>query len=56
MPNGGGILFYIRKDMPSTLLNFDMSIESFYIEINIKQKWLLVGTYNPNKKLNFKPS
>ena len=33
--NGGGILLYIRKDIPSTLLNFDMSIESFFIEINI---------------------
>ena len=50
--NGGGILLYIREDIPSTLLNFDMSIESFYIEINIrKKKWLLVGTYNPNKSL-----
>ena len=29
-----------------------MSIESFYIEINIrKKKWLLVGTYNLNKNL-----
>ena len=38
--NGGGILLYIREDIPSTLLNFDMSIESFYIEINIgKKKW-----------------
>ena len=45
--NGGGILLYIREDIPSTLLNFDMSIESFYIEINQrKKKWLLVGTYN----------
>ena len=50
--NGGGILLYIREDIPSTLLNFDMSIESFFIEINIrKKKWLLVGTYNPNKNL-----
>ena len=50
--NGGGILLYIGEDMPSTLLNSDMSIESFYIEINIrKKKWLLVGTYNPNKNL-----
>ena len=46
--NGGGILLYIREDIPSTLLNFDMSIESFYIR---KKKWLLVGTYNPNKNL-----
>ena len=49
---GGGILLYIRKDIPSTLLNSDMSIESFSIEINIrKKKWLLVCTYNPNKNL-----
>ena len=39
--NGGGILLYIREDIPSTPVNFDMSIESFYIEINIrKKKWL----------------
>ena len=39
--NRGGILLYIREDIPSTLLNFDMSIESFYIEINIRaKKWL----------------
>ena len=50
--NGGGILLYIREDIPSTLLNFDMPIESLFIEINIrKKKWLLVGTYNPNKNL-----
>ena len=50
--NGGGILLYIWEDIPSRLLNFDMSIESFYIEIKIrKKKWLLVGTYNPNKNL-----
>ena len=48
--NGGGILLYIWEDILFTLLNFDMSIESFYIEINIRKKiWLLVGTYNPNK-------
>ena len=40
--NGGGILLYIREDIPSTLLNSDMSIESFSIEINIgKKKWLV---------------
>ena len=33
--NGGGIRLYIREDIPSTLLNSDMSIGSFYIEINI---------------------
>ena len=40
--NGEGILLYIREDMPSTLLNSDISIEIFSIEINIrKKKWLL---------------
>ena len=28
--NGGGILLYIREDIPSTLPNSDMSIKSFY--------------------------
>ena len=50
--NGGGILIYIREVIPSTLLNSDMSIESFSIEINIRKKqWLLFSTYNPNKNL-----
>ena len=50
--NGGGILLYIRENMPSTLLNSDISIESFSIEITIrKKKWLLVCSYNPNKNL-----
>ena len=50
--NGGGILLYIVGDIPYTLLNSDMSIESFYIEINIKKKkWLLVCMYSPNKNL-----
>ena len=50
--NGGGILFYIREDIPFTLLNSDMPIESFYIEINRrKNKWPLFCTYSPNKNL-----
>ena len=50
--NGGGILLYIREDILSTLLNSDMSFESFSIEICIrKKKWLLVCTSNPNKNL-----
>ena len=50
--NGGGIVLYIRENIPFALLNADMSIESFYIEINIrKKKWSLVCTYNPYKNL-----
>ena len=48
--NGGDLLLYIREDIPPTLLNSDMSIESFSIEIDIrKKKWRLVCTHNPNK-------
>ena len=43
--NGGVILLYIREDIPSTLLNSDISIESFSIQINIREKkWLLFCT------------
>ena len=50
--NGGGILLYVRKDIPSTLLNTELLIEGFCIKINIrKKKWLLVCTYNQNKNL-----
>ena len=54
--NGGGILLFVRKDIPSTLMHTELLIEGFCTEINIrKKKWLLVCTYNPNIKLNFKP-
>ena len=36
--NGGGTLLCIREDIPSTLLNTNVSTESFYIEINIKKE------------------
>ena len=50
--NGGGILLYVREDIPSTLLNTELLIGGFCIEINIrKRKWLLVCTYNPNKNI-----
>ena len=39
--NGGGILLYIREDIPSKMLNPNMCIESFSLKINIrKKKWL----------------
>ena len=50
--NGGGILLDVREDIPSILLNTELLIEGFCIEINIrKKKWLLVCTYNPNKNV-----
>ena len=48
---GGGIMLYVREDIPSKLLLIDnQPIEGFYIEINLrKKKWLLCGSYNPNR-------
>ena len=49
--NGGGILFYVREDIPSKELNrhtFPNDIEGIFIEVNLrKQKWLMLGTYHP---------
>ena len=43
---------FFREDIPSTLLNTELLIEGFCIEINLrKKKWLLGCTYNPNKIL-----
>ena len=51
--NGGGILLYVRDDIPSRLLT-DYKIkdnrELFFVEVNIgKKKWLLGCSYNPHK-------
>ena len=35
---GGGILLYIREDIPSKLLNTDLSIERFFVEIRLRKK------------------
>ena len=48
--NGGGLLLYVREDVPSTLLKTDSEIEAFYVELNVrKKKWLLYCSYNPSK-------
>ena len=43
--NGGGILIYVREDIPSKELNdqtFPKDIEGIFVEINFrKSKWLL---------------
>ena len=49
--NGGGMLLYIREDIPSNLLHTDDIIEDFYVEITIRKKlWLLGCSYNPHKR------
>ena len=49
--NGGGILLYIREDIPSKLLSMNKNIEGFFVEINFhkKKKWLLSCSHNPTK-------
>ena len=50
---GGGILVYIRKDIPSKLLNISYiasDIEWLGIEVNLRKvKWLVICSYNPHK-------
>ena len=36
--NGGGILLYIREDIPSKLILTKMAIEGFFVEINLGEK------------------
>ena len=36
--NGGGIFLYIRADIPSKLILTKMTIEGFFVEINLRKK------------------
>ena len=46
--NGGGILVFIREDIPTKLVDSQMEIEGFFIELNLRRKkWLLCCSYNP---------
>ena len=50
--HGGGILLYVREDIPSKLLLAEENlIEHFFLKIKLrnKKKWLLSGSYNPKK-------
>ena len=50
--NGGGILLDKREDVTSTLLNFDLSIEGFFVDIRLrKNTWLHSSSYNRKKRL-----
>ena len=55
-PNGGGLLLFIREDIPCTILN-EYNPEKprnifFFAEINSRsRKWLLSRSYNPNANL-----
>ena len=46
--NGSGILVFIREDIPTKLIDSQMKIEGFFIELNLRRKkWLLCCSYNP---------
>ena len=49
--HGGGIMIYVREDIPSKILKkhiFPNNIEGLFVEINLrKSKWLIFGTYHP---------
>ena len=52
--DGGGLLRYARHDIPTKLLpsQYFGKIECIILEINIsKKRWLLLGSYNPNKSM-----
>ena len=49
--NGGGVLIYVREDIPSKVLPqcAQTDIEAIFLEINLrKSKWLLCGCYHHN--------
>ena len=48
--NGGGILLYIRDDIPARLLSNSNKTESIFAEINYKKKkWLICASCNPHE-------
>lgn len=51
--NGGGVLAYVRDDIPCTQLSshtYDKDLEGLFFEINLrKNKWLVFGGYNNTK-------
>ena len=48
--NGGGIMLFIRSDIPAKVISTDKNpFESFYVELNFRKiKWLLNCSCNPN--------
>ena len=48
--NGGGILVFIREDTPSKLIESQMRMEGFFLELNLKRK---NGSYVAPIILNF---
>ena len=50
---GGGILLYVREDIPTNLTEVETKpIEGFYVELNVRNnKWFINCSYNPHKNM-----
>ena len=48
---GGGILLYIREDIPSKLILTKMAIEEFFVEINLRKKGGFFAAHITQKSL-----
>ena len=52
--DGGGIIIYVREDIPSKQLKkhcFPGDIEGIFVELNLRKiKWLIFGSYHPPKQ------
>ena len=50
---GGGILLYVREDIPTNLTEVETKpIEGFYVELNVRNdKWFINCSYNPHKNI-----
>ena len=49
--SGGGIMLYVREDIPSNLLKVEsLPTEGIYVELKLRSKnWLINFSYNPNR-------
>ena len=50
--NRGGILLYIREDIPSKLTDTKMTVAVFFVEVNLRKNKGIIGSfYNPKTSL-----
>ena len=48
--HGGGLILYVRDNIPTKQFCIYNDIEAIAIEINLwKRKWLICGSYNPQE-------
>ena len=49
--HGGGILLFVREDIPCKIIktDCDADFEGIFVEIILKKKWLLCCSYHPHE-------